>query len=140
MLNAHGSVSIDATTAGLSLTSRGKADLHSLASAINLRAKTNIELEADEGDIIAHAQRSLQLNAGDANVVLTAGDSIKMCATSLTDVSANVISISGTESVSLHCGLSSITLTPEGIVISAPSITSDSKGIHTLLGSLIRIN
>jgi type VI secretion system secreted protein VgrG len=58
MLNAHGSVSIDATTASLSLTSRGKADLHSLASAIKLRAKTNIDLEADEGDIIAHAQRT----------------------------------------------------------------------------------
>jgi uncharacterized protein (DUF2345 family) len=63
-----------------------------------------------------------------------------MCATSLTDVSADEISISGTESVSLHCGLSSITLTPEGIVISAPAITSEADGIHELKGSLIRIN
>ncbi|MEZ4451452.1 MAG: type VI secretion system tip protein TssI/VgrG [Nannocystaceae bacterium] len=107
-----------------------------------LQGKLDVTVQSSHGAASVMAKGLLALESKSARIDMAAPEGISAATTSGSiDLTAGRdIVLNAASSITLKVGLSSITLTPQGIVVSAPSITSTATGIHTVSGSLIRLN
>jgi type VI secretion system secreted protein VgrG len=55
-------------------------------------------------------------------------------------ISAQKITISGAQEITIGVGPSSITIKPDGVQISGPKVSTTAVGINEISGALIKLN
>lgn len=99
-----------------------------------------IKLQATKGSIEAKAKETVALESY-GQMTLGTKDSLVLLADKQAELKAiEGISIESPTMIVLRCGASMLKITPQGITLDAPSITSAAVGEHTLTGALIKLN
>ena len=77
------------------------------------------------------------------SIVIHSGYRPGIAATTSGQVAINAgkdVAIVASQSITFTVGLSSIKITPQGITLSGPLITSTATGVHPISGAMIRLN
>lgn len=138
-LRAHGKICLQATNDLVDIAAGAAVKLRSQTAGLHLTGTTTTVVEAG---------KNIRLEAGDNFFVKTTNGDVKIKASGSatlrsadeTKVVGQTIVVSADEQLELCVGNSAIVLTPEGIEIRAPSITSAAVGHHVIAGAMIRLN
>jgi len=103
-----------------------------------------VVLEGDKGRKVQvrDGDYEPEIQKGDYKLMVDVGDSItEVTAGDVTvNAAAGSIKMSAATSIELSVGPSSIKIEKSGITIKGPLITSEATGIHTIKGSMVKIN
>ena len=106
-----------------------------------------VDITGDASLAVTGGSRTVGVDGGDytakasANVGLKADAAFSAEGTSSATVhSPGTVTISSDSQVVIQVGGSSITVTPGGIEVSAPTITSSASGPHSITGAIVKIN
>lgn len=75
-----------------------------------------------------------------SNLSLQAGSNMTVVANSEMQISAQKITISGAQEITIGVGPSSIKIKPDGVQISGPKVSTTAVGINEISGALIKLN
>lgn len=157
VVQARAAVEIAATAGDASITADGAFSAHSTRGIAFLGGEPGVEITSARGPIAIDAAEDLGVRSARGALTLEAdgpallesrqGEVLIRTPTqaiieSLSDIrlEAPAIELVASESITLSVGPSKISITPKGIEISGPTISSAAVGPHTLTGALIKIN
>jgi type VI secretion system secreted protein VgrG len=122
-VHAHKDLEMNAFYGLIDIDALNSISLRSRAEGMSLVANTSFYAEAHTGDILLKAGQTATLSGDTAAAVLS-----------------KRILLQAEDSITLRVANTSIVLTPTGLEIKAPSISSGAIGEHTLTGAVIRLN
>lgn len=118
------------------------------AGSSSLTVQKDITLESkagagvflvDQGSLTLSAKQGVTLESTSDSVDISAEQKLILHGAVKVSVGSDQITIVAKKKISLGVGASSIELTPSGITISAPQLTSTAIGVHQLVGALIKV-
>ncbi|WAS91536.1 type VI secretion system tip protein VgrG [Nannocystis punicea] len=128
---AQGAVEVEAKTSSLSLLGKQAASLMSRTNTLSLSGKLAVSLESTSSTLTMGSKGKAKL---------TSSDAVSIFGLNVVDVHGKKLKLSATEELKIEVGGSTITITPDGIKISALSISSEASGLNEILGSEVKLN
>lgn len=148
---------LESRTQSTTLKSSAALHLESANSSVDIKAFHDVDITARSGTMCLTGYRDLTLGSNEGRTTLLTKDDFKATSTTgaihmqaskgatihCTDelhLEGEKIVLNAATSIELRVGNSTIEITPSGININAPAITSAAVGHHVLTGAMIRLN
>lgn len=139
-LIAATTVHVEAIDNDILLHAKAKAELSSKNADLSLKADTCVRIAASKEDVEISAERGTYIKTKTGNIRIKAGGEATLRSAGLTKVQGDKVLVSADTSIELRVGNSAIVISPTGIEISAPAITSTAIGHYVVQGAMIRLN
>lgn len=139
-LTAGQSVQLEAENKNLLLHGKEKVELSSSNADLALSAETCVRIAASKEDVEITAERGTYIKTKTGNIRIKAGGEATLRSAGQTKVQGDTVLVNADTSIELRVGNSAIVISPTGIEISAPAITSTAIGHYVVQGAMIRLN